>query len=341
MTEAIFSKVRLTERLSSITQEEWQEIHNPEKCNALTVTKLVQYMGLGYDAPYRVLKKPHYNAFVEGLLEYGRSMEEVAVRVIEIFKEKYKFKSFDVPAKNEIFLSTQESDPITDRFRRNSLGSSEEKYMGRPLYGSPDLLALDEGNNIHVIEIKCPRDSVCLADLETEEAALALFHEKAYINSKNPRILKKLFGHALQACIYAWILSNGGQDPKIVSQECTLMYFYPDIASNRYMIIAYDIDWEAILDSEYGWDLELVIQDYYKNFIPTAKYNQKPDPLLMKIRRGIYPLLDENYTVKDLFSKGTLRTRMLIAGGESTKEITSYAMGRFLPVQTEKISLEC
>lgn len=341
MTEAIFSKVRLTERLSSITQEEWQEIHNPEKCNALTVTKLVQFMGLGYDAPYRVLKKPHYNAFVEGLLEYGRNMEEIAVKVIEVFKEKYKFKSFDVPAKNEIFLSTQESDPITDRFRRNSLGSSEEKYMGRPLYGSPDLLALDEGNNIHVIEIKCPRDSVCLADLETEEAALALFQEKTYLGSKTPRILKKFFGHALQTCIYAWILSNGGQDPKIVSQECTLMYFYPDIASNRYMIIAYDLDWEAILDSECGWDLELVIQDYYKNFIPTAKYNKKPDPLLMKIRRGIYPLLDENYTVKDLFSKGMLRTRMLIAGGESTKEITSYAMGRFLPVQTEQRSLEC
>lgn len=332
-------KGRFTERLSSITQEEWQEIHNPEKCNALTVTKLVQFMGLGYDAPYRVLKKAHYNAFVEGLLEYGRSMEEIAVKVIQIFKEKYEFKSFDIPAKNEIFLSMQGANPISDRYRKSFLHASEEKDMGRPLYGSPDMLALDEDDKIHVMEIKCPRDSVCLADIETEEAALALFEEKAYINSKNARILKKLFGHALQACIYSWVLSNGGQDPKTVSEECTLMYFYPDIASNKYMIIAYDIDWQSIFDPECGWDLELVIQDYYERFVPTAKHNKNPQALLMKLRRGVYPLLDEKYTVKDLFLKGMLRVRMLITGGESTKEITSYAMDRFLPVQTEQISL--
>ena len=333
---------RVSERLQDISIKEWEEIHDIEKCNALTVTRLVQYMGLGYDAPYRVLKKKSYNAFVEGLLEYGRNMEEVAVKVIQLFQRTYKFEEYDIPGKNEIWLSMLGPNFLTHKYRRDLYPVSEEKDAGRPLYGSPDMIAINEKGEHHVIEIKCPRDSVCLVDITKKEQLEDLYEQKAYINSKDRRIRKKLMGHILQAAIYAWILSKSAGTK--VAEECTLMYFYPDIASNTYLIIAYDIDWEVLLNPEEGgWDLEYILQEYYEKFIPLTKKGKVG--FLRRLRSGIYPLFSNDDddipgVFSFLLSKGMLRTRMLIAGGESTKEITSYAMGRFLPVQTEQRSLE-
>lgn len=328
---------RFSDRITTLTKEDWDEIHNPEKCNALTVTKLVEYMGLGYSPGWGVLKKKEHNDFVKSLLEYGRNMEELAVRVIPLFHDQYGFKSFDIPKKNEIWFSMIGDCPITERYRKGLMKHSEDKEAGRPLYGSPDMLALNKNDEIHVIEIKCPRDQVCLVDMKTQEDAFNMCKQKAYINSKDRRIVKKFMGHILQVCVYAWILNkNGGVK---VSEECSLMYFYPDIATNKYFIIAYDIDWDAILDLEYGWDLELVLEEFYERFLPLSK--KKDERLLQKFRRGVYPLLDDKLTLVDLFSKGILRTRMLVAGGESTKEITSYALDQYLPGQGERIPLEC
>lgn len=336
--EATEGAKRIIERLGHISFEEWSDLHNPEKCNALTVTRLVEYMGLGYDTPYRVLKKKQHTDYVKSLLEYGRNMEEIAARVIPLFHDQYGFQHYDIPKKNEIWLSMLGTTPLTDRYRRSLYPVSEEKDAGKPLYGSPDMIATNADDELHVIEIKCPRESLCLAGIITDEQMVKFYEKKAYINSEDRRIQKKLMGHILQAAIYAWILSHG-TDAK-VAEECTLMYFYPDVASNTYIIIAYDIDWEMLFDPEFGWDLESIIQEYYERFIPLSK--QKNDKLLRKFRRGIHPLLGDDLSTKSLFfSKGMLRTRMLKAGGESTKEITSYALDQFLPEQVEQTSLEC
>lgn len=333
--------LRTSSRLYRLSSQEWKDIHDPEKCNALTVTRLVQYMGFGYDAPCNTLRKKEHSDFVKSLLEYGRNMEEIAARVIPLFHKHYGFIEYDIPKKNEIWLCEAGMNPPSERYRKSMLWWCEDKDAGKPVYGSPDMIAIDADNQSHVIEIKCPKDSICLVDIDTDEKLEQVYKEKAYINSNQPRILKKLMGHVIQAAAYSWILSKE-QRRAPVSDECTLMYFYPDIAANKYLIIAYDIDWQTIFDEDGdGWDIEEIILEYYAKFVDIWKIHKDPEPFLSKIRRGVYPLLNGDITFKGLLSKGIVRTRMLIAGGESTKEITSYALGQFLPGQAEKTSLEC
>ena len=327
---------RYAERLTQITKEEWDDIHDPKKCNALTVTRLVEFMGLGYKSPHTVLNVKEHTDFVKTLLEYGRNMEEIAVKVFQLFKDPYEFEGFDVPGKNEIWFSMLGWDPITETTRKILMRASEHEFAGKPLYGSPDLLAITKNGETHPIEIKCPRDQLCLIDMETKEDAATLGKQKAYIHSKDRRILKKLAGHILQVCTYAWILSkvNGAK----VSDYCTLVYFYPDIAANKYFLVTYEIDWQEILNEDETWDLELVIQEYYEKFVPALNRGVSPR-LLRRMRRGIYPFLDDEQTMMDLLvSKGIRLVQTLIIGGESTKEITSYAMDRFLTAPVEQTS---
>jgi hypothetical protein len=336
----IYYGYRTCERID-ITKEEWQELHDPEKSYALTVTKLVEYMGLGYDAPWKVCKKKERNDFVKSLLDYGRNMEEIAAKVIPLFAGHYDYEWCDIPKKNEILCSVVGENLLTDEYRKrvNSTPLCLEKE--RLLYGSPDLILCKRIDPTkRVVEIKCPRDSICLASVRTQEDIIGIYKEKAYINSKNPRILKKLLGHMVQAALYAFMMNSADME-----EECTLMYFYPDVVSNKYLIISYDIDWPALLDwSRGGWNIDEIIKEYYQRFLQFVLLGKK-DETLKAFRNGVYPLLDDDddkkLKVKDIISKGIARTRMLIAGGESTKEITSYALDQFLPGQKEQIPLEC
>jgi hypothetical protein len=322
--------------LLKLGEDEWQELHDPEKSYALTVTRLVEYMGLGYDAPWKVCKKKEHNDFVKSLLDYGRNMEKIASRVFELFVGHYHYDHCHIPGKSDIYCRVV-GPFLTNEYRRD-LNKYPMYLAGHGvLYGSPDMI-LCKKNMKRVVEIKCPRESICLASVNTREDLLALYKEKAYINSKNPRILKKLLGHMMQACIYSYMMGPYQRD-----EECTLMYFYPDIVSNKYLIIAYDIYWEELLLYDDGWDIPFIMREYYLVFLSLVERGANDD-VLKKFRSGVHPMCDDNgknLKVKDIISKGIARTRMLIAGGESTKEITSYALDQFLPGQKEQTPLEC
>jgi hypothetical protein len=336
--DMIYYGYRVCERIE-FTGEEWQELHDPEKSYALTVTKLVEYMGLGYDAPWKVCKKKERNDFVKSLLEYGRNMEEIAAKVIQLFGGHYSYESCDIPKKSEILCSVIGGNLLTNEYRKQ-VNCSPLLLEGHGLlYGSPDLIFCNKVDSTRrVVEIKCPRDSVCLRPMKREADLLEFYKEKAYVNSSVPRIQKKLLGHILQVALYAFLMNSVD-----VEEECTLMYFYPDIASNKYLIIAYDIDWAELLDwTRGGWNIDYIIKEYYQRFLPIV-ISGKKDQTLKDFRSGVYPLFDggKKIKVQEMIFKGIVRTRMLIAGGESTKEITSYALDQFLPGQKEQTPLEC
>jgi len=355
----ILCRQTLLQKLSG--REEWQRLHDSK---VLTVTKLIQYMGFGYEPAWRVNHKRTSNQKLDSILLYGKTVEDIAIQVLRAAWEGSKYHIIEGFSEHSILHSHISKTNLPHQREYDS-----ECYfsVGRPLYGTPDLVCInfiDEHiiAETTIVEIKCPYKHLCLLDLDdgqggfSREKILAHYKEHAPHLSRNPIHIRKFLGHVLQVALYWYMAQKQGKSlgGGELTDNCKLVYFFPDIAANTYLAIIYNIhsqEWvfddDSLDPGPYGFHVEDIIREYYEEFV------EKSPESLSSFRSGFYPIFewansgvcDERLmpvetraewcqeAIQGMFSRGIDQISLLAIGGENTKEITSSAMDRFLEVR--------
>lgn len=374
--------------LLSLTKNDWDMLHDPVRIKILSVTKLVQYMGFGYEPPHYIgEKKRTHNGYLERILRHGTTMERIAKMILQKYRGFHDFH-FGMSWENGMTMYTcwdlNMTKAITEsksEFVKLGILCEEKSY---PLFATPDYVGLsyspfeEDVLYARVVEIKSPVKSVCLMDIEKGSSTKnlkKLFRDLDLMSSFKTADLKKFMGHVIQTVAYAWLLNKikmeeyvqamGGTPWKkeyrvLVEDVAELVYFYPDVAGNRYMFISYEIYWRELFedDEEDGndvssgspkWHIEDIIQEYYEQYLPLVNRQQRKS-----LRNGAYPLSKrtqsfdlteeelqkipntQHDSYRDLLFRGIKRARVRVVGGENTKEITSCVLDLFLREQQEK-----
>lgn len=347
---------RRTEK-KQLEEGEWEKIHESK---VLTVTKLVQYMGFGYEPAWRVNSPREKNQKLDSILLYGKTTEGIAIQVLQkAWADRYN--TIEPFEKDTILFSHISNITLTEKSRRDSLFSEPLFSRGRPLYGTPDLVChslKEDTNEATIVEIKCPYKQLCLLDLDPEyklpdnDTLMEYYRAHAPHISKNPTHIRKFLGHVLQVCLYAYLC---GKNPEVLSptttlkDTCKLVYFFPDIAANTYVFITYDIKYmEWVFDDDtldegpVGFHIEDIIREYYQDFVwfsstqNRMNYRSSSYPLFTRDGDCEYRALSEESSewyqeqIQGMFSRGINQITLQVIGGENTKEITLSAMDRFL-----------
>lgn len=347
-----------------LEEGEWEKIHHDDS-KVLTVTKLVKYMGFGYEAAWRVNQKRASNQKLDTILLHGKTTEALAIQVLQkAWASEYEEKIEGFP-KNSILSSY-----ITDALGQRS---------SRLLYGTPDLICTkrkltedaEEVIEHTVVEIKCPYKHLCFVDLVGEgedprEALLSFYKEEApHLSERSPGHIRKFLGNVLQVCIYAHLMAKNPQGilgrEEFLADTCKLVYFYPDVIANVFFFICYEIDYNQwVFDDDSGdagpcgFHIEDIIREYYQDFVDLKELKTK-----ISYRSGSYPLFVWNEQndcdhrviseedsswyhdqIQDLFSRGIIQISTQVIGGENTKEIALSAMDRLLEKREEQKPLE-
>jgi len=361
----------------SFPPSQWQILHDEMSTNALSVTKLVKYMGFGYDPAYTIGSgKPiQISAHLDRILKHGSTMEILAKKVLRVYRGFHDYEFMVDWENRHTIYSGWDMDVIGDATNRKSQDIGLLCVEGcYPLFASPDYIGMrtsplnDDIVYAQVIEIKSPVYSVCLAGIDDSRID-ELFKQQNRYGSNQTRNLRKFLGHVIQTVVYAWLLektnmedyfktTNESFENKKIEVEDTaeLVYFYPDIAANRYMFIIYEIYWREFVsddedndvfldETEPKWHLEDIIQEYYDEYLTKTTKEQR-----MAFRNGSYPLSIRAQTMiedklqsvcfQNMLSRGIKRARVRVVGGENTKEITWCELGRYSQEQIEKTSLE-